>query len=72
MYIFCSFRCRKSGWPVCGPKCEKRIEHNPEVVIPHQTGRNIFNQIQYVNNKKCAPKMIFFYENFFKKDSDSF
>jgi hypothetical protein len=32
-----SYLCRKSGWPVCGPKCEKKIEHNPEVVIPHQT-----------------------------------
>ena len=38
MSIFCLFSCRKSGWPVCGPKCEKKIEHNPEVVIPHQTG----------------------------------
>ena len=33
-----SYLCRKSGWPVCGPKCEKAIEKNPEVVIPHQTG----------------------------------
>jgi len=32
-----SYLCRKSGWPVCAPKCEKKIEHNPEVVIPHQT-----------------------------------
>ena len=47
MSISCLFRCRKSGWPVCGQKCEKKIEHNPEVVIPHQTGRYIFNQIQY-------------------------
>jgi len=32
-----SYLCRKSGWPVCGPKCEKAVEKNPEVVIPHQT-----------------------------------
>lgn len=32
-----SYKCRKSGWPLCGPKCEKAVEHNAEVVIPHQT-----------------------------------
>ena len=36
-----SYLCRKSGWPVCGPKCEKAVEKNPEVVIPHQTGKYI-------------------------------
>ena len=30
-------RCRKSGWPLCGPKCEAKVAHNAEVVIPHQT-----------------------------------
>jgi len=34
------FRCRKSGWPLCGPKCEKAIQGNPEVVVPHQTGKS--------------------------------
>ena len=37
--IFFLFRCRKSGWPLCGAKCEKKVKHNPEVVIPHQTGK---------------------------------
>jgi len=32
-----SFCCRKSGWPLCGPTCEKAVAKNPEVVIPHQT-----------------------------------
>ena len=32
-----SCRCRKSGWPLCGPACEAKVAHNPEVVIPHQT-----------------------------------
>ena len=30
-------RCRKSGWPLCGPECEAKVAHNAEVVIPHQT-----------------------------------
>lgn len=33
-----SFKCRKSGWPLCGPTCEKAVAKNPEVVVPHQTG----------------------------------
>lgn len=33
-----SFKCRKSGWPLCGPTCEKAVAGNPEIVIPHQTG----------------------------------
>ena len=37
--IFFKFRCRKSGWPLCGAKCEKKVKHNPEVVVPHQTGK---------------------------------
>lgn len=32
-----SYICRKSGWPLCGEKCEKKVQHNPEVVVPHQT-----------------------------------
>ena len=36
---FFLFRCRKSGWPLCGAKCEKKVKHNPEVVVPHQTGK---------------------------------
>ena len=32
-----AYRCRKSGWPLCGPACEAKVAHNPEVVIPHQT-----------------------------------
>jgi len=31
------FLCGKSGWPLCGPKCEKAVKGNAEVVIPHQT-----------------------------------
>lgn len=31
-------RCRKSGWPLCNADCEEAVAHNPEVVIPHQTG----------------------------------
>ena len=34
-----SFKCRKSGWPLCGPTCEKAVSGNPEVVIPQQTGK---------------------------------
>ena len=34
-------RCRKSGWPLCGPKCEAAVSHNPEVVVPNQTGITI-------------------------------
>lgn len=32
-----SFKCRKSGWPLCGPTCEKAVAKNPEIVVPHQT-----------------------------------
>lgn len=32
-----SYKCRKSGWPLCGPRCEKAVQGNPEIVIPHQT-----------------------------------
>jgi len=31
-----SYKCPKSGWPLCGPTCAKRVEHNPEVIIPAQ------------------------------------
>jgi len=31
-----SYKCPKSGWPLCGPSCSKKVEHNPEVVIPAQ------------------------------------
>ena len=56
MSIFCLFRCRKSGWPVCGPKCEKKIEHNPEVVIPHQTG----NKFTEGHNNFCKQNVYHF------------
>ena len=36
--IFYYYRCRKSGWPLCGPTCEKAVAHNAEVVVPSQTG----------------------------------
>jgi hypothetical protein len=31
-----SYKCPKSGWPLCGPTCAKKVEHNPEVIIPAQ------------------------------------
>ncbi|XP_059097587.1 SET domain-containing protein SmydA-8-like isoform X2 [Tigriopus californicus] len=32
-----TYKCKKSGWPLCGPQCEAKVAHNPEVVIPSQT-----------------------------------
>jgi len=31
-----SYLCPKSGWPLCGPTCAKKVENSPEVVIPAQ------------------------------------
>jgi len=31
-----SYRCPKSGWPLCGPPCAKKVANNPEVVVPAQ------------------------------------
>jgi len=31
-----SFKCARSGWPLCGPECAKAVAHNPEVVVPAQ------------------------------------
>lgn len=31
-----SYKCPKSGWPLCGPTCAKKVENSPEVVIPSQ------------------------------------
>jgi len=31
-----SYKCPKSGWPLCGPSCAKLVSKNVEVVIPTQ------------------------------------
>ena len=31
-----SYKCPRSGWPLCGPTCSKAIAKNPEVVVPSQ------------------------------------
>ena len=31
-----SYKCPRSGWPLCGPTCSKAIAKNPEVVVPAQ------------------------------------
>jgi len=31
-----SYKCQRSGWPLCGPTCAKAVAKNPEVVIPSQ------------------------------------
>jgi len=31
-----SYKCPKSGWPLCGPECAKAVAHSPEVVVPAQ------------------------------------
>jgi len=31
-----SFKCPKSGWPLCGPSCASKVAHNAEVVVPTQ------------------------------------
>ncbi len=37
MFSLFPVRCRRSGWPLCGPECESACSRNPEVVIPAQT-----------------------------------
>jgi len=32
-----SYKCPNSGWPLCGPACNKLVVKNPEVVVPAQT-----------------------------------
>ena len=29
-------RCPQSGWPLCGPICAQKVQHNPEVLVPAQ------------------------------------
>jgi len=31
-----SYKCPKSGWPLCGPTCAKKVAKNPEVIVPAQ------------------------------------
>ena len=31
-----SYKCPRSGWPMCGPTCAKASLRNPEVVVPSQ------------------------------------
>jgi len=31
-----SYKCPRSGWPLCGPTCAKAVQKNPEVVVPTQ------------------------------------
>ena len=31
-----SYKCPRSGWPMCGPTCAKACQKNPEVVVPTQ------------------------------------
>jgi len=32
-----SYKCPKSGWPLCGPDCNKKVMGSPEVLVPAQT-----------------------------------
>lgn len=31
-----SYKCPRSGWPLCGPNCARATAKNPEVVVPAQ------------------------------------
>jgi len=31
-----SYKCPRSGWPLCGPTCARSVQKNPEVLVPAQ------------------------------------